>query len=287
MKRLLISAICAVAALPAFAQAVDSTAEAPGLQMLPVEELVRLAMSNNAAILHAQEQVRLAEAKLERVRLTTTLAVTQLAGKLDGLQAKVGELDVQVSFESKTTEKKDLERLQAERQFVVDQWQELRNEMGDLLGANAAVAEVSAESSIAGQAARESAARPKLSAQIAEQLETPVDIEFADIPIGKMATVMQEMYAMNIVCDPIVADTMISLNLHDVPIGEAFRAIAESTGDICFVFRDYGVFVTTLDRASTINAAAIPEDAPLLLPAGVATASPTTPSAEAPATSPK
>ena len=52
-----------------------------------------------------------------------------------------------------------------------------------------------------------------------------------------------------------------SFDFEDVPLGSVLEAFADAF-DVCFLFRDYGILVTTRDRAGAIRAPAIPEETP-------------------------
>ena len=52
-----------------------------------------------------------------------------------------------------------------------------------------------------------------------------------------------------------------SFDFEGVPLGSVLEAFSDAF-DVCFLFRDYGILVTTRDRARAIRAAAIPGETP-------------------------
>lgn len=103
--------------------------------------------------------------------------------------------------------------------------------------------------------------------EIARALVSPVTIEFEKETLRNISDFISEYVGINIVMDVGLqaADEPVTVKLQDVPLKNALLALADTYGDLCFVVRDYGIFATTLERAMTINAPAIPANVPLLV----------------------
>ena len=78
---------------------------------------------------------------------------------------------------------------------------------------------------------------------------------------------MSNTYEINITVDlAFTPPTIRQINLRNVPLRSVFLALADKMGDACFVIRDYGLFLTTRERAQTLAGPTIPEDVPYFAP---------------------
>lgn len=117
------------------------------------------------------------------------------------------------------------------------------------------------------------APRPQFPEGVDEQLSmivnSPVSIVFEKIDIRELLEFLSDTYELNFNVDAALPAVPITINLRNVSMRNALLATTENAGDLCFVFRDYGFFVTTSERAMTMNAPAIPPNIPLLVPTQV------------------
>jgi len=109
-------------------------------------------------------------------------------------------------------------------------------------------------------------ARPDLAdtkdKRLLEVLESPVRIGFEDAPLEDVIDFIVEIYEMNFNIDVPARAIPITINLKNVPLRSALAAVTDANPDLVFVFRDYGVFATTRDRAVSIAGPTIPENVP-------------------------
>lgn len=97
-------------------------------------------------------------------------------------------------------------------------------------------------------------------------LASPVSFTFPDTSLIDILEFITQQYEINITVDLIFTPPMIQINLRNVPLRDALLALTDQVGDACFVIRDYGVFLTTRERAQTLAGVTIPEDVPYLAP---------------------
>ena len=88
-------------------------------------------------------------------------------------------------------------------------------------------------------------------------------INFEDINMMEIFEFITDTYEINITVDlAFTPPTIRQINLRNVPLRSVFLALADKMGDACFVIRDYGLFLTTRERAQTLAGPTIPEDIP-------------------------
>lgn len=103
--------------------------------------------------------------------------------------------------------------------------------------------------------------------RLREILESPMGIVFEDINLMDIFEFISDTYEINVTVDLAFTSPMIRrINLRDVPLRSAFLALTDKMGDACFVIRDYGLFLTTRERARTLAGVTIPEDVPYFAP---------------------
>jgi hypothetical protein len=107
--------------------------------------------------------------------------------------------------------------------------------------------------------------RPQMDkgSRIVEILSNPVGITFEDILLTEITRTLTDNYDLNFNIDATLFDYKIPyINLKDVSMLDALLAFAEQNEEICFVIRDYGIFVTTRERAVKIPGPTIPANIP-------------------------
>lgn len=117
---------------------------------------------------------------------------------------------------------------------------------------------------VAAAQAAPQAKRPTYEGPLNEVLDAPMNVIFEDTELSEVINFMREYLDMPFTMDPSVGATIKDLNVQKLPLRQALEAITHSTDTpVCFVLRDYGVQVTTPEKASKIYAPTIPEDVPL------------------------
>ncbi len=87
------------------------------------------------------------------------------------------------------------------------------------------------------------------------------DLDFKEMALEDVVRLLGEKYGLNAVLDPVVRSMGITANLKKVTLAQALSAMADAQG-LAFIVRDYGVFVTTQDRALNVAGPSIPEGLP-------------------------
>jgi len=100
-----------------------------------------------------------------------------------------------------------------------------------------------------------------------------ISLDFEDMELENVVSLLSTRMKLNVVLDTAVRSTNVNMNIKELPYGQAFLALAEANG-LAFIIRDYGIFVTTRDRAVSIPGPSIPEGVPYS-PRASATPTPT------------
>jgi len=231
-------------------------AKPKGLPEVPaaaLEEMLTIALRSNPEILQAEAALRKAQADLNQARLKATQEVIgafieRQRAPLDGpnaaldAKARVAQTEAQLRY---------------------------------LLGLGGTV---TSEGTVA-QPVRptpEPLRRPELSAEMKEVLAKEVTLAFEGEPsdpntrgatLGDIIERLKDFDSgLSAVIDNSVPfiKTATSVNLTQKPLRALLLLLADRY-KLCFVFRDYGLFVTTPERAVRMYAPTIPEDTPLKL----------------------
>jgi hypothetical protein len=111
--------------------------------------------------------------------------------------------------------------------------------------------------------------RPAVPSNIDAALARSVTVNFTEALIKDIAKVASDLADVSVVVDEKHLESWgmdgmkINLSLRgSVPLRNVLQALADQY-DFAFMLRDYGILVTTPDRARELNAAVIPSDIPL------------------------
>lgn len=242
-----------------------------------LDNIVDMAQQSSPEVLIAEAQLREAEARLRQARLVAA------------------QQAIQATYDRKVVEeaRKNVEELANRVKLGTSSHQELQAAQERLAQAEAALAKQDAALKMMtgpppgmpdfgndpmrlAQKPLFPAPRPALpekpETEIEKALASPVTIEFDEANLDAILEFVSDYVSVNIVLDVglSAADQPVSIKIQDVPLNDAFLALADICGDVCFVVRDYGIFVTTPQRAATIEAPTIPPDIPLYVPLGQA-----------------
>lgn len=98
-------------------------------------------------------------------------------------------------------------------------------------------------------------------------LANPVSFIFTEISVMDIFGFISDTYDLYITVDLAFTPPVIRhIELRNVPLRNALLALTDQMGDACFVIRDYGLFLTTRERAGTLAGVTIPEDVPYFAP---------------------
>jgi hypothetical protein len=245
------------------------------------DEMILRALRSNAEVLRAQAQVREAEAKLREVerRVMRDVAIARsererLAAAVRGVEANLDRVKRMVSVGQVPPEAVS----EAEVALIEARVRQEQNEMqlryllgeGDLPGRRGGEEPPRA----AGEPVV-GAERPPIPERYREALEKRVSLNTRLTLKAAMAWLQDQIRPLNLgsvraepdeETDPAVRGRRSLLSetfeFSDVPLRSVLEAFADTFG-VCFLFRDYGILVTTPERAAILRAPAIPEDTPL------------------------
>ncbi|HVR74211.1 MAG TPA: TolC family protein [Planctomycetota bacterium] len=261
---------CCLAAVAVRGQE-DGSSESPRLPAAPrgLDEMLAIALRSNPEILQADAQVRKAQARLNQVRLRALEEVSTafhdrerhkavIEGQEQALEiarrlVQTGQAptdSVSVPQIALIEAKARLEQNEAHARYLLG------------LGGDGRLASTSQPA----PEARPERRRPPFSERVQKLLEMKVSIQMENKSTAEIAKKLNELTGENVQVAGIQLHIVHSekLNLQDVPLRQALEMLSEATSlPLYFVFRDYGILITSRERAMTINAPAIPEETPL------------------------
>lgn len=262
--------------------------EVPGEKQaeLPLEVVIERALTSSPEIQIAEAQLREAEARLKQVR--TEVAQKALTAFHDRLKTEQTIEETRKALEElKAVADSDLKAAPA----LMEMQQRLAQAQAELARQDVAlrglenpetviVSRVGRGDTGMGQdrsrlfrGPRIQRPRPRLEdmpeSETAKLLEALVSLEFEDRALAEIFGYVRDYFGLNVVLDANLQKAQYpgKIQLDDVRLRDALLAMAESFGDMVFLVRDYGVFVTTRENAETIAAPSIPENVPLYVPA--------------------
>jgi hypothetical protein len=235
----------------AWGQRADESAKTP-------ESAVQLALRNSPEIRKAELAVESAEAQLALVRAQITRDVIAVHAKVSGLRNHKKQLRLRV--EMGTTPPHELET-------VLMSLAEVEAELKYLKGSNTADNEKTTPEMLSTFFSDKTmvTARPPIEngTPVGEILQNPVGLVFESIAWRDMMDFVSETYDLNVNVDATLLDSIVPyVKLANVTLHDAFLALAEQNEEVCFIIRDYGIFVTTRDRATKIPGPTIPANIP-------------------------
>ncbi len=253
--------------------------QAPSSAAQPEEALLMQAMEHNPDILTAKAEMEKARAEFEATQFRVARDVLSLRSELKALENILETTRIRVDNGTRSTDELvevELEFLKAENQLQYL----LGNVGGRPLGARPGGGGGfgggfgDGGGGVGGFAAmaqmRIPQPRPAYEEGTPENLRgplaSPVSFTFTDTSLIDICDFLAQQYEINITVDLVFTPPMIQIDLRDVPLRDALLALTDQMGDACFVMRDYGLFLTTRERAQTLAGVTIPEDVPYLAP---------------------
>ncbi|MBN1418260.1 MAG: hypothetical protein JXP34_05755 [Planctomycetes bacterium] len=238
-----------------------------------LEDRIALALRSNPEILTAEAKVREAEAELNQVRLRVVQDVVashhereRQVRVMDSAREQLARVSQLIQKGVKPTS----ERVPAETAvFEADaKCAQIEAALRYLMGVGEGAKLMESARLRAKDEERPPAppVRPReIGAKVEELLAMPVSVAFDSAPLRDVAKTLGTLvpslpFLLDSDVDP---DSTLTLSLEDVPFSAVLQAITDAYDGLCFVFRDYGVFMTTCERASCIYAPAIPPNLPL------------------------
>ena len=249
------------------------------VQSVPADlgELMALAMEQNPAIRRARAAVDMAQADLDKTLVELT---PKLRSMLERWEEVKRAIDERARIYESTKRAADDEMLleyssflKEVMEFLTREREEFTPPVGSERGRSRHRAAVSG--TVGGFAAFAQMRMPQPRPEYAEGtpenlreiLEAPIGITFEDVSLMDILDFISGTYDINITVDLAFTPPIIGhIDLKNVLMRSALLALTDKMGDACFVIRDYGLFLTTRERAQTLAGVTIPEDVPYLVP---------------------
>ena len=255
------------------------------------DEMTVRALRSNPEILRAEAQVREAEAALREVRLRVMRDVAVARAEVDRVSAGIRktESDVQRMRQLVNTGQAPQEALveaEAALAEAVARRAQAESQLRYLLGEGAEALPAAGTAAPSGAAPAPAAEPPRQRDETADEgrpgtqdiyrellekkvsLNTRLTLKSAVGWLEDQARPL-DVQSVHLEPDPETDPALRgrrhlfseSFDFEGVPLRSVLEAFADAY-DVCFLFRDYGILVTTRDRAAVIRAPAIPEETP-------------------------
>jgi hypothetical protein len=253
------------------------TQDAPAPVPTSLDEMIAAALKTSPEVLLMEARLRQAQAELNQARLKVTREVIttfnekkQRTSALESVERRLKELTALTGAGSASPrEVSEAKLLVGEAQLKVAQSDA---EMRYLLGVGTQVyRDHINDLDPAAARRRRTVARPQQTPEaLVEPLGRQVKGPFAVTNLGELTSRLAADAGVSIIIDaqavPSPADVAISMAVREpLPLSSALHALADQY-DLCFLLRDYGIFVTKGQRARAIRAPAIPDDTPFDAP---------------------
>lgn len=235
-----------------------------------LEEMLAVALRSNPEVLQSEAKLRIAQANLNQTRLRVTQQV------ISGFHERQKQIEILKLQEHA------MDNAKARLATGVVSQESVLEPMRAASESRAALAQIEAQtrytlglggsltSGAGSDSPREAPAperrRNSFRADIIEALGKEVSVSFTTLSIGDVLTSLKDLSGgkLHVLLDTnaLVGAGGVTLEMSRVPLRTVLEALADMRG-ICFVFRDYGVLVTTPERAATMMSPVIPEETPL------------------------
>jgi hypothetical protein len=244
--------------------------------------MLALALRSNPEILLAESKLRQARSELNQVQLKVTEQVVSLyyeRKKQEDLLAQLNQQlkAVQSAFQiGQTPSDKVIEATIARSNAAAAVPQieaQTRYLLG--LGGETPASLPTAQAASPREVRAPTAARPEIPEKFRKILDTPAHLPFEDITLEAAFRFLEEDYKIPVFMDnamreEVGADAPLYFTATNLTLGQALQAMLDSGFSnpkggylICFVFRDYGMLVTTPTRAEKLYGATIPPEIPM------------------------
>lgn len=262
--------VCCLAALAVRGQEVgpSESSKLPGVPR-GLDEMLAIALRSNPEILQADARVRQAQARLNQVRLRAIEEVITAFHDRERHKALLDghEQALDIAYKRVQTGQASTDTVTTSQIALIEARARLEQNEAHAryllgLGGDGRLASTSQPAS----EARPERRRPPFSERVRKLLEMKVSIQMENKSTAEIAMRLNELTGENVRVAGIPEHVVHAekLNLADVPLRQALEMLSEASSfPLCFVFRDYGILITSRERAMTINAPAIPEETPL------------------------
>lgn len=240
-----------------------------------IEGMIAAALRSNPDVLVAEAKVREAEAELNRVRMKVTQDVMALQNRREAATITLRSAEMTVQRKSQmhksgtidagAFEEAQFELLRARHAFAT-----VETESKYLLGEGSAKPARTAESRSIGESPSNGVfvQRPPLTTSDSVFLSQPIAVSAEEARLtdvfAPLKAVAAELGTM-IVIDEAISEITLSVEMKETTVEKFLTLLTDRlTNSIAFVFRPYGVFVTTPQNAQRLWGAAVPAELPVM-----------------------
>ncbi len=219
-----------------------------------LDELLTQAMDENPGVIAAEAKMKMAEAELRNVRFEVARQLVACWNEVNDLERAVilAGQEVKIAEEGSPDESK----LRGANTAVIDLKAKLARARSELLFLTGR-APVASPTATASNPDVERFGMPlqiphgPLVEKIREALNAPTQIEFADTPVHDVADYLRDLHSIEVQVDSeaIEGETLITLSANGMPLGAALQLWGDKFHGLELVVRDYGILVTTPERA--------------------------------------
>lgn len=235
-----------------------------------LEEMIATGLRASPEVLLAEAKLRQAQAELNQTRLKVTREIVGAFNEKKQKQSALVGVERELQFAAKTaasgaTSAVELEKVKARLSEAELGIAQSDADIRYLLGVGSQLDPAQVRDPVSNDRPRKTVARPDtIPESLREALARQVNAQFEKTPLGDAMAALSQQAGVSIILDQQAGvspkDGEVSLVLaKPVPLATALQALAD-LNDFVFVFRDYGILVTTEHRAMSMLAPAIPQN---------------------------
>ena len=232
-----------------------------------LDGLVAAALRANPEVLQAEAKLRKAEADLNQARLKATRDVVTAFEDMKRLEELLGSAEMGYAEQRRRTEtgtapvseerearralieaKAAIDRAKAAIRYLIGIGGEARTDTGD----------AGQQEPSSGSLGARRSGKASIAPRVRELLEKKVSIRFENaIAPAAIDQLKSKFFPDEVLILETYFGKSATIDLKDVPLRTVLLALGDLL-DLTFVFRDYGILVTTREKAATIDAPSIP-----------------------------
>jgi len=240
-------------------------------------DLMAMATEQNPEVRRVRAAVEMAQADLDEALGKLTLKLKNLLTRWETLVPISEELSITAGSAKETADDEQLARHIRDMDSVLQALTQEREKIIRLVGSERGGRSNRIDAS-GGVGPFAALAQPRIlqprpeyeegaPENLREILEGNIGTTFEDVSLMVILDFISDTYEINITVDlAFTPPTIRQIDLKNVPMRSALLALTDKMGDACFVIRDYGLFLTTRDRAKTLAGPTIPDDVPYFAP---------------------
>lgn len=243
-----------------------------------LDDMLTLALRSNPEILLAESKLRQAQSELNQSRLKVTEEVVSLYYERKKQEELLGQLNqqlkaVQSAFRAGQTPSDKVIEAMIARSTAAAAVPQIEAQTRYLLGLGGEAAGPQPQGAARSETVT-TLPRPEMPEKFRKILEMPANFEFEDTPLEVVLEYFSTEYETPFLIDNAASgevgrESPISFSANALTLPQALQAMldvgfSDARGyTLCFVFRDYGILVSTPERARKLYGATIPPELPM------------------------